>query len=175
MSESLVLAGDTGGTKSNLALFRGSPGAPRAVAERTYQNREFGSLTDVVRRFRDRGMAEPDWLTARLDTAADRAAVITQAGIADQAAICTKALDLFLSAYGAAAGNLALTALATGGLYIGGGIAPKLVGAFPDSGFMAAFTDKGRLSGMLRDVPVHIVLEPKTALLGAASRALAAP
>jgi glucokinase len=71
--------------------------------------------------------------------------------------------------------NLALAALATGGLYIGGGIAPKLVGAFPDSGFMAAFTDKGRLSGMLRDVPVHIALEPKTALLGAASRAMAAP
>ena len=70
--------------------------------------------------------------------------------------------------------RVALTALATGGLYIGGGIAPKLIEAFPQSGFLTAFTGKGRLTGMLRDIPVRIVLEPKTALRGAASRALAA-
>lgn len=289
MSEPLILAGDIGGTKSILAFFRGSPRAPEAVAERTYQNREFGSPTDVALRFfadtglsaatacfgvagavvggearlpnlgwvlserllardlglksvrlindlaanalglatlaperiftlnsgrpqpggtqaliaagtglgmamllpsgtgcevaasegghadfaprneeevalwrflaarygrvsvervvsgqglvsihaflRGCGMAEPDWLATRLDAAADRAAVIAQAALSDEAAICVKAVELFLSAYGAAAGNLALTALATGGLYIGGGIAPKLIEAFPEAVF----------------------------------------
>jgi len=83
-----------------------------------------------------------------------------------------KALDLFLSAYGAAAGNLALMALATGGLYIGGGIAPKLIDVLPKSGFMAAFKDKGRFTGLLSQMPVRVILEPRTALYGAASQAL---
>ncbi len=131
-------------------------------------------LVNIYAFLRDRGTAEPDWLIARLDAAADPAAVIAQAALSDEAAICVKALDLFLSAYGAVAGNLALTALATGGLYIGGGIAPKLIKAFPQSGFMTAFTDKGRLTGMLRDVPVRVALEPKTALRGAARCALSA-
>lgn len=326
MFKDLVLAGDIGGTKSNLAFCQGSPDSPVTVAERTYLNREFASLGEVVRRFladtglaaatgcfgvagavvaggshlpnldwelsekalaeelgmagvdlindleatalglstlmpeqlfplnpgrerpggakaliaagtglgmamllpdglssrvvasegghadfaprseeevalwrflqarfghvsmervvsgqglvniyeflRHEGMAEPAWLAARLDAAADRAAGIAKAGLSGKVDICVKALDMFLAVYGAAAGNLALTALATGGLYIGGGIAPKLIAAFPDSCFMTAFSDKGRFGDMLRDVPVRIVLEPRTALLGAASRAL---
>jgi len=334
MSENLVLAGDIGGTKSNLAFFRGAPAAPETVVERSYQNRDFSGLDEVVRRFiadtdlsaatacfgvagavvagashlpnlgwrlseqalardlglnevslindleanalgiatlapeqfftlnpgqpgeghnpggnraliaagtglgmavlirdnghdRDhdrvlasegghmdfaprgaeqiallhhlaarhghvsvervvsgpglaniydflkaRGEEEPDWLAERFETTADRSAVIAQAGISGETAICVKALDLFLSAYGAAAGNLALMALATGGLYLGGGIAPRLIEAFPASGFMAAFAEKGRFAGLLAEIPVHILLEPKTALLGAASRAL---
>lgn len=330
MSENLVLAGDIGGTKSNLAFVRGSPDAPETVVERSYRNREFASLVDVVRRFvadtgvsaaracfgvagavvagashlpnlgwrlseqtlaRDlglkavslindleanalgiatlapeqfftlnpgqpgegdnrggnraliaagtglgmamlvqdngharvlasegghmdfsprgeeqiallhhlaarhghvsvervvsgpglanvydflkaRGDDEPDWLASRVETSADHSAIIAQAGLSGEAAICIKALDLFLSAYGAAAGNLALMALATGGLYLGGGIAPRLIEAFPASGFMAAFTEKGRFAGLLAQIPVHIVLEPKTALRGAASHAL---
>lgn len=329
MSDTLVLAGDIGGTKSNLAFFRGAPGAPETVLERSYQNRDFASLADVVRNFlaesgltattacfgvagavvagashlpnlgwqlsetglarelglasvrllndleanalgiaslspeqfftlnpgqplpagnqaliaagtglgmamlfnygtkyreyrvsasegghvdfaprnedevgllhflaarhgrvsvervvsgrglaaiydflKDRGMDEPDGLAARLDGAADRAAVISQTGASGAAAICVKALELFLSAYGAAAGNLALMALATGGLYIGGGIAPKLIDALPKSGFMTAFADKGRFSGLLGQVPVRVILEPRTALYGAAAYAL---
>jgi glucokinase len=117
-------------------------------------------------------MDESEGLAARLDGAADRAAVISQAGTSGEAAICVKALELFLSAYGAAAGNLALMALAAGGLYIGGGIAPKLIEALPKSGFMAAFTDKGRFSGLLRQIPVRVILEPRTALYGAAAQAL---
>ncbi|MBN8770279.1 MAG: glucokinase [Thiobacillus sp.] len=118
------------------------------------------------------GMDEPEGLAARLEVAADRAAVIAQAGSSGEAAICVKALDLFLSAYGAAAGNLALMALATGGLYIGGGIAPKLIDVLPKSGFMAAFKDKGRFTGLLSQMPVRVILEPRTALYGAASQAL---
>jgi glucokinase len=332
MSDTLALAGDIGGTKSNLAFFRGAPNAPETVVERSYQNRDFAGLAEVVRHFlaesgliattacfgvagavvegashlpnlgwqlsetglaralelesvrllndleanalgiatlppeqfftlnpgqslpggnraliaagtglgmallfrdgadyrvsasegghvdfaprnedevgllrflaarhgrvsvervvsghglaaiydflKDGGMDAPDWLAARLDAAADRAAVIAeiaqaaQAGSGDEAAICAKALELFLSVYGAAAGNLALMALATGGLYIGGGIAPKLIDALPKSGFMAAFTDKGRFSEMMSRIPVRVILEPRTAVYGAAAHAL---
>ncbi|NCS64627.1 MAG: glucokinase [Betaproteobacteria bacterium] len=328
MSEILVLAGDIGGTKSNLAFFHGAPEAPETVAEESYQNREFAGLAEVVGRFiaetgmsaatacfgvagtvvagvshlpnlgwslseqalahdlglreaklindleanamgiatlapeqfftlnpgrpqpggnraliaagtglgmamlchnddgyrvsasegghmdfaprgeeqialwrfltarhghvsvervvsgpglvaiydylKARGEGEPNWLAERFATNAERAAVIAQTGLTGEVAICVKALDVFLSAYGAAAGNLALAALATGGLYIGGGIAPKLLAAFSDSGFMAAFVDKGRFAELLADIPVRIILEPKTALRGAASHALAA-
>lgn len=117
------------------------------------------------------GEEEPDWLAQRFGDIPDRAAVIAQAGMGREADICIRCLEMFLSAYGAAAGNLALTALATGGLYIGGGIAPKLREAFPASGFMAAFTDKGRFAELLASVPVHIILEPETALRGAGSLA----
>jgi glucokinase len=118
------------------------------------------------------GLEEPGWLAQRLDDTLDRAAVIAQAGMGREADICIQALEMFLPAYGAAAGNLALAALATGGLYIGGGIAPKLREKFPHSGFMTAFTDKGRFAGLLADIPVRIILEPDTALRGAGSLAL---
>lgn len=326
MPDDLVLAGDIGGTKSNLAFFRGAPDAPETVAERSYQNRDFAGLDEVVRRFladtgltartacfgvagavvagashlpnlgwqlsetdlagslelksvrllndleanalgiatlppgqfftlnpgqallggnraliaagtglgmallfhggtgyralasegghvdfaprnedeigllrflvarhgrvsaervvsgrgleaiydflKAGGMQEPEGLATRLAAAADRAAVISQAGSSGESAICAKALEMFLSAYGAVAGNLALVALATGGLYIGGGIAPKLIAALPKSGFMTAFTDKGRFSDLLGRIPVQVIMEPKTALYGAAVRAL---
>ena len=326
MPDDLVLAGDIGGTKSDLAFFRGSSEAPETVAERTYQNRDFAGLGDVVRQFfgdtgvsvstacfgvagavlagesdlpnlgwhlserelgrelglksvrlindleanaiglstlapeqcfilnagqfggdgnqaliaagtglgmamlvgegqsfhisasegghvdfapcseeqvalwrflaarygrvsvervvsgpglvniyeflKRGGMDEPDWLARQLNEMPDQAAVIAQTGLRGEAALCIKALDLFLSCYGAAAGNLALMALATGGLYIGGGIAPKLLKRFPHSGFMAAFTNKGRFADLLAKVPVRIILEPRTALRGAARAAL---
>jgi glucokinase len=326
MPDDLVLAGDIGGTKSDLAFFRGSPEAPDMVAERSYQNREVAGLSSVVRRFftdtglsattacfgvagavlagestlpnlgwrlseselcrelglqsvrlindleananglstlapeqcftlnagqpradgnqaliaagtglgmailvgegnrhrilasegghvdfapcseeqvalwrflaarygrvsvervvsgpglvniyeflKQDGVDEPDWLARQLDKTPDRAAVIAQAGLRGEAALCVKALDVFLSCYGAAAGNLALMALATGGLYIGGGIAPKLLSRFPQGDFMAAFTNKGRFAGLLAEVPVRIIMEPRTALRGAARVAL---
>lgn len=326
VSDELVLAGDIGGTKSNLAFFRGKSGAPESVVERTYGNRDFSGLSDVVRRFladtglaarsacfgvagavvdgesrlpnlgwrlsearladelglrpvrlindleanalgivtlgedrfftlnagrsrdggnraliaagtglgmavlvgdagrwrvaasegghadfaprdeeevalwrflkarhghvslervvsgpglariydflRHAGMAEPDELAARFLANHDRAAVIAEAGLAGGPDICVRALELFLSVYGAAAGNLALTALATGGFYVGGGIAPKLLQKFPHSGFMAAFRDKGRFADLLGEMPVRIILESRTALYGAAVRAL---
>ncbi len=141
----------------------------RVSVERVVSGRGLEAIYDFLK---NSGMDEPEGLDAQLAAAADRAAVIAKAGVGGEAAICARALELFLSAYGAAAGNLALMALATGGLYIGGGIAPKLVDALPESGFMAAFTDKGRFSSLLSQMPVRVILEPKTALYGAAAHAL---
>jgi len=74
----------------------------------------------------------------------------------------------FLSILGAEAGNLALKIMATGGVYLGGGIPPKIISAFPDSPFMKSFIGKGRLSHVLESIPVHVILNPKIALIGAA-------
>lgn len=113
---------------------------------------------------------EPSWLTERLRDE-DPSAVIAETALRGENELCTKALRLFVSLYGAEAGNLALKALATGGVYIGGGIAPKILDQLTDGTFMAAFTDKGRLSPVLEDMPVRVILNPETALLGAARHA----
>ena len=78
---------------------------------------------------------------------------------------------MFVSAYGAEAGNLTLKILAVGGMYLGGGIAPKLLNKMQDGAFMRAFTDKGRLSDLLVQTPVRIILESRAALMGAAAYA----
>jgi len=111
---------------------------------------------------------EPAWLVERLVREADASAVIAEAALKHEADICIAALEQFMSIYGAETGNLALKALATGGIYIGGGIAPKILPKFSEGGFMAAFLDKGRFSELLADIPVQVIIEPKTALLGAA-------
>lgn len=117
---------------------------------------------------RDAGYGEePDWLAERLQ-GKDPAPVIGEAAKQGECELCTKTLRLFVSLYGAEAGNLALKALATAGVYIGGGIAPKILDQLRDGTFMAAFTDKGRLSPVLKDMPVRVILNDKTALLGAA-------
>jgi glucokinase len=78
---------------------------------------------------------------------------------------------MFVSAYGAEAGNMMLKVLATGGMYLGGGIAPKIVKTMRGGAFLRAFTDKGRLTGLLEQTPVHIILESRCALMGAAAYA----
>jgi glucokinase len=80
-------------------------------------------------------------------------------------------MDMFVSAHGAEAGNLALKVLSNGGLYVGGGIAPRILEKLKDGTFMKAFTDKGRLSEVLISMPVRIILESQAALLGAAAYA----
>ncbi len=129
-------------------------------------------LENIYDHLKQSGMYEPDWLAARLAAAQDPAAVIAEAGSSNEALICAEALALFLSAYGGAAGNLALSGMASGGFYIGGGIAPKLLNNLKNSGFMSAFTDKCRFSEFLGRIPVRVILEPKTALQGAAVAAL---
>ena len=86
---------------------------------------------------------------------------------------CAHALELFVAAYGAEAGNLALRSLPTGGLYVAGGVAPKIRPRIEDGAFMAAFRAKGRMTEMMATFPVYLVLEPKVGLLGAALEALA--
>jgi glucokinase len=101
--------------------------------------------------------------------AADASAAIAEAALARTCARCVRALDVFADCYGAAAGNLALHALAAGGVYIGGGIAPKILRKLEDGSLFRAFADKGRLSPLLRDIPVKVILDPTTALRGAAA------
>ena len=97
------------------------------------------------------------------------AAEIAEAGLKGQAEIAKQALELFSTIYGAEAGNLALKALALDGVYVAGGIAPKLLKKLQDGSFMRGFTNKGRYKRMMTQIPVKVVMNDKTALLGAAS------
>jgi glucokinase len=98
----------------------------------------------------------------------DPSKVIANAALAGESELCVRAMDLFAALYGATAGNVALLLKATGGLFIGGGIAPKILEKLKDGVFMQAFLDKGRLTPLLETVRVQVVLNDKTALLGAA-------
>ncbi|MGH8801351.1 MAG: glucokinase, partial [Casimicrobiaceae bacterium] len=102
----------------------------------------------------------------------DPAMVITQAALAGTCRLCSQALDMFVSCYGAEAGNLALRTMATGGVFIGGGIAPKILAKLKERPFLQAFSAKGRMRSLIEQIPVKVILNDKTALLGAASYAL---
>jgi glucokinase len=121
---------------------------------------------------RDSKKNEPTWLSEQIKTG-DPAPVIAAAGLKGQADIAKQALDLFASIYGAEAGNLALKAMTLNGVYLGGGIAPKLLAKLKDGTFMKAFTNKGRYKRMMNSIPVKVVMNQHTALLGAASVAAA--
>jgi len=125
-------------------------------------------LFNIYRFFKEsRGLAEPQWLTDRFAAADDDSAVISQAALAGETEICVKTLELFVSVYGAEAGNLALRAKSVRGLYIGGGIAPKILTKLKDGAFMRAFVDKGRYADLLAAIPVQVVLNDRAALRGA--------
>ncbi|MEW6684358.1 MAG: glucokinase [Nitrospirota bacterium] len=110
---------------------------------------------------------EPSWLRDRLATD-DVSAVVTRLGLAKEHPLCVEALDLFVSLYGAEAGNLALKAYAIGGVFVGGGIAPKIIDKLKDGAFMAGFAQKGRYRDWLEAIPVKVVTNPRAPLLGAA-------
>ncbi|MGC2400370.1 MAG: glucokinase [Acidobacteriaceae bacterium] len=117
-----------------------------------------------------KGLPEPQSLKDRMRSE-DPNAVIGELGESGASELCVETLNIFVSAYGAEAGNLALKILATGGMYVGGGIAPKLLKKMQDGTFMKAFTDKGRLSDLLVHTPVRLILESRAALMGAAAYA----
>jgi glucokinase len=119
-------------------------------------------------------LEEPDWLTEELETAEDRTPVIVNAALHDskQCTICSKTMQMFVSVLGAEAGNLALNGLTTGGMYIGGGIPPRILPFLQEETFMKSFVNKGRMSYLLNDIPVKVILNPKAALIGAASLGL---
>jgi glucokinase len=102
----------------------------------------------------------------------DAPEVISEAALVDKEPVCMEALDLFVSIMGAVAGNLALTGMTTGGIYLGGGIPPKILSKLDDGTFTEAFTAKGRFSDLLSTIPVRVILNDKAALLGAACCAL---
>lgn len=129
-------------------------------------------LANIYEFLRDTGRAEePAWL-AQARAAGDPNAAIAAAD--GKAALATRTIDLFVDAYAAQAGNLALTYLATGGVYLAGGIAPRLAARLSDGRFAKAYVSKGRLASLVEDIPVHLVLNDRTALLGAAAVAFRA-
>lgn len=119
-----------------------------------------------------RAEANPEAL--RIVVANPRAApaMVTEHALAKSCPACVEALRLFVDLYGAVTGNFALTVMATGGVLLGGGIAPKILPALTDGRFMRAFTDKGRFRELLEGVPVAVILDPEAALYGAAIRAV---
>lgn len=127
-------------------------------------------LLAIYEFLRDAKKNEPTWLAEKIK-AGDPAAEIAEAGLKGQAEIATQALDLFASIYGAEAGNLALKAMAINGVYVGGGIAPKLLPKLKDGTFIKAFTNKGRYKRLMSQIPVHVVTNQHTGLLGAAAMA----
>jgi glucokinase len=113
---------------------------------------------------------EPKWLRDRMK-AEDPNAVIGQCAEDGSSSLCFETMKLFAAAYGAETGNIALKVLATGGMYLGGGIAPKILQTLQNGFFTQAFLDKGRLSPLLQSIPVRVILDDTCALLGAAAYA----
>lgn len=114
--------------------------------------------------------AEPDWLAEKMAKADDHTPIIVDNALDKEhvCEICALTMDLFVSILGAEAGNMALKVLATGGVYIGGGIPPRILPFLSEGRFMQSFLRKGRLSDVLIPMPVHVILNPNIALLGAA-------
>jgi glucokinase len=138
----------------------------RASIERVLSGPGLGATYDFLV---DRGWAKPTSAVRGRGTG-DPNARITEAGLRGTDAVARKALEMFVTVYGAVAGDLALVARATAGIWIGGGIAPRIVPALRRAGgFMRAFRDKGRLSQFVERIPVRVILEPRTALIGAAA------
>ena len=112
--------------------------------------------------------SEPEWLHAEIEQASDPTPMIVQAGMENRAEICSATLDLFASILGSEAGNMALKVLATGGIYLAGGMPGRILAWLRKPAFMQAFSEKGRFADMLKNIPVHVVTNPEVALFGAA-------
>jgi len=163
-----------------------APNNPLEIDLLHYLQRRFGhvsyervcsgrGLPNIYSYLKESGKAdEPDWLVEQLTVTDDPTPVIVNAALDPDkpCELCMAALETFVSILGAEAGNLALRVLATGGVYLGGGIPPRILPALEHQRFVEAFRGKGRLSELLANIPVHVILNPKAALLGAACRGL---
>lgn len=132
-------------------------------------------IPNIYDYLKDSGHApEPAWLAERLAAAADPTPVIVNAA-QDQAnpcELCAATLRTFVAILGTEAGNMALKAMATAGIYLGGGIPPRILPALQQPDFLRALRRKGRMTELLEQMPVHVILNSKTALLGAAAYGL---
>jgi glucokinase len=117
---------------------------------------------------------EPDWLREELATVEDRTPIIVDTAKSGEVPLCVDTLSLFMEILGGEAANLALKVLATGGVYIGGGIPPRILPQLQASRFMELFWEKGRFSEMMAKVPVYVIRNPDAALFGAAYEAIKA-
>jgi glucokinase len=126
-------------------------------------------LRNIYAYLRDTGVAaETPEVRAAIERGEDHGALIGAHAIAGTCPLSQATLDLFVSAYGAEAGNLALKAVARGGVYLAGGIAPKILPKLTDGHFRQAYIDKGRLSPLVESIPAYVVINPRVALIGAA-------
>jgi glucokinase len=162
-----------------------APNGTQQIELLSFLHQEFGhvsyervcsgpGIANIYRFLRDvAGMPEPAWLRQQLAEAADPTPLIVAAGLDEPAsAICKQTLELFGAILGAETGNLALRALAGGGVYVGGGIPPRILPVLRSGVFLQALRRKGPMSDLARRMPVHVILEPRAALLGAAHYAL---
>jgi glucokinase len=132
-------------------------------------------IPNIYAYLRDSGYAEePDWLAEQLAAADDPTPIIVSNALKSDSAcdLCVATLNSFVSILGTEAGNLALKVLATGGVYLGGGIPPRILPALEEGRYWDAFRAKGRMSDLMERMPVHVILNPNVALLGAASHCL---
>lgn len=138
----------------------------------SYERLASGSgFPNIYNFLRDAGYAqEPAWLTEQLRQSHDPSPIIVSAGMAGDppCELCTMAVDLFVSILGAETGNLALKLIARGGVYLGGGIPPRILPALEQQRFMRSFLHKGRMADLLLSMPVKVILNPRMALLGVA-------
>jgi glucokinase len=114
------------------------------------------------------GLPEPSWMAEEIARAGDPAPAVTAAALSGKDLVASRTLERFVSIYGGEAGNLALKVLATGGVWVGGGIAPKILPRMQDGTFFGGFCDKGRFAALLARIPVRVVVNDACALLGAA-------
>jgi glucokinase len=131
-------------------------------------------IPNIYRFFKDvRNVSEPGWLSEQLAQADDPTPAIVNAALEQEPPeICRLTLEMFVSILGAEAGNLTLKTMGIGGVYLGGGIPPRIITALEDPAFMHNFANKGRFSDMMAKVPVYVICNPKVALLGAACHGL---
>lgn len=126
-------------------------------------------LPDIYDFFSERcGYVEPGWLRDALSQAPDRTPVIVRTALANRAEICEATLDLFVHVLATITGNLAVTLLPSGGIYLAGGIPPRILDRLQRPDFLDAIADKGRFSHLTASMPVHVILDPGVALSGAA-------
>lgn len=132
-------------------------------------------LPNIYAFLRDSGYAhEPAWLAEQLAGADDPTPLIVNAALRGERPcdLCVETLNTFVSILGTEAGNMALNVLATGGVYLGGGIPPRILSALEGERFLQAFQRKGRMQGLMSRMPIHVILNPKAALMGAACHGL---
>ncbi|MEI8259725.1 MAG: glucokinase, partial [Deltaproteobacteria bacterium] len=130
-------------------------------------------LVEIYECLREAGVApEGEAVRAALDRGEDLGAVVGAHALAGDDALSEATIDLFVDVYGAEAGNVALKVVARGGVYLAGGIAPKILSRLTDGRFRAAFVDKGRFRALMETIPVWVVTHPEVGLVGAASAAV---
>lgn len=125
-------------------------------------------IATIYEFLKEKGIASESQSLQTIDAKSDKSAKISWCAMEENDPLSLKSMELFLEIYGAEAGNLALKSLSLGGLYIGGGIAPKILPLLENTTFYNTFINKGRFKEILQKMPLKVSLNPKTALLGAA-------